>query len=125
MRAGPQPLQFYPSWLDEYEEEYAEEYIQEEAEENAEEVAKGTSKEDGDKDSRRPIRQHLDQESLNGLNHMCRLLVGSGLLYGRVECIKLHCHGESKEWRIEDKDAAEKTKTAKSWGPYGWMLGAS
>lgn len=125
MRGGLQPLQFYPSWLDEYEEEYDEEHIQEEAEENAEEVAKGTPNEDGDKDSRRPIRQHLEQESLNGLNHMCGLLVGSGLLYGRVECIKLHCNGESKEWRIEDKDAAEKIKTAKSWGPYGWMLGAS
>ena len=57
-----------------------------------------------------------------GLADCLDKLQRSGLLFGRLQMLKLRCEGKADmEWEITDE--GDTTKTAKEWAAYGWAPG--
>ena len=65
-----------------------------------------------------------ETEALYRLKRQLENLAGSGLLFGKVECLRLRWEEEVvQEWWTEDRAEIDKLAVAKRWTPYRWVPG--
>lgn len=67
--------------------------------------------------------EDLDYGALLGLELTLWQLADSGLMFGKVDLIRLHCEDKVREWKVKDVEESSKIATAKEWAPYGWSPG--
>ena len=72
---------------------------------------------------RRELRNDPENGFLWGLEGIVEELSCSGLVFGKINRIRLTCGDDKRETIPEDKGALQKDATAKLWAPYGWVPG--